>query len=102
MVRHASDRGEPLLYLAFPSTEVSRLKKRSPLVFWLVPVLFLAVAPLLVSCGKNFYFGGRNLPPSKVLNRVLIAEQNPSALVQGALPFVDAFYDIRHPFNSSA
>ena len=34
-------------------------------------------------------------------HRVLIAEQNPSALSQGALPFVDAFYDIRHPFNSS-
>ncbi len=78
------------------------MKKRSPLVFWLVPVLFLAVAPLLVSCGSNYYFGARNLPPSKVLNRVLIAEQNPSALVQGALPFVDAYYDIRHPYNSSA
>lgn len=102
MVRHASRDGEPLLYLGFPRTEVSRLKKRSPLVFWLVPVLFLAVAPLLVSCGKNYYFGGRNLPPSGVLNRVLIAEQNPSALVQGAMPFVDAFYDIRHPYNSTA
>ena len=102
MVRHASANGEPLIYLAFPSTEVSSLNKRSPLVFWLVPVLFLAFAPLLVSCGKNYYFGGRNLPPSKVLNRVLIAEQNPSSLVQGALPFVDAYYDIRHPYNSSA
>ncbi|MBV8630838.1 MAG: hypothetical protein JOZ83_07940 [Silvibacterium sp.] len=78
------------------------MKRRSPLVFRLVPVLFLAVVPLLVSCGKNYYFGGRNLPPSKVLNRVLIAEQNASALVQGALPFVDAYYDIRHPYNSSA
>jgi len=101
MVRHTSRDGEPLLYLGFPSTEVSSLNKRSPLVLWLVPVLFLAVAPLLVSCGKNYYFGGRNLPPSKVLNRVLIAEQNPSALVQGALPFVDAYYDIRHPYNNS-
>lgn len=32
---------------------------------------------------------------------MLIAEQNPSPLSKGALPFVDAFYDIRHPFNSS-
>jgi hypothetical protein len=32
---------------------------------------------------------------------VLIAEQFPSAGAKGALPFVDAFYDIRHPFNSS-
>jgi hypothetical protein len=100
MVRHPSADGEPLLYLGFPSTEVQRLKKRSPLVFWLVPVLFLAVAPLLVSCGNNYYFAGRSLPPSGVLNRVLIAEQNPSALVQGALPFVDAYYDIRHAYNN--
>lgn len=53
------------------------------------------------SCGRNFYFAGRNLPPSKVLNRVLVAEQNPSAIATGALPFMDAFYDIRHPFNTS-
>ncbi|MBV8672373.1 MAG: hypothetical protein JOZ33_02975 [Acidobacteriaceae bacterium] len=77
------------------------MKKRSALPFWIAPVLFLALAPLLISCGKNYYFAGRNLPPSKVLNRVLIAEQNPSALVQGALPFVDAYYDIRHPYNTS-
>jgi hypothetical protein len=102
MVRHAPFDGEPLLYLGFPSTEVSRLKKRSPLVVWIVPVLFLTLAPLLVSCGKNYYFGARSLPPSRVINRVLIAEQNPSALVQGALPFVDAYYDIRHPYNSTA
>ena len=53
------------------------------------------------SCGKNFFFAGRGLPPSKLLNRVLIAEQNPSPLATGALPFMDAFYDIRHPFNTS-
>lgn len=53
------------------------------------------------SCGKNFYFAGRNLPPSKVLNRVLIAEQTPSALASGSLPFMDAFYDIRHAYNTS-
>jgi hypothetical protein len=78
------------------------LNKRSRLVFWLVPVVFLAVSPLLISCGSNYYFAGRNLPPSKLPNRVLIAEQNPSALTQGALPFVDAFYDIRHPYNNSS
>ncbi|MGA7521749.1 MAG: hypothetical protein WBW84_04670 [Acidobacteriaceae bacterium] len=53
------------------------------------------------SCGSNYYFAARNLPPSKVLNRVLIAEQNPSALSSGVLPFMDAFYDIRHPYNTS-
>ncbi len=102
MLRYPFGYGEPLIYLGFQRTEVSRLKKRSALAFWLVPVLCLAIAPLLISCGKNYYFAGRNLPPSKVLNRVLIAEQNPSALVQGALPFVDAYYDIRHPYNSTA
>jgi len=76
------------------------LKKRSRPVSWLIPVLFLAVSPLLISCGNNYYFAGRNLPPSRLLNRVLIAEQNPSALTQGALPFVDAYYDIRHAYNN--
>jgi len=76
------------------------LKKRSSPVFWLVPTLFLAASTLLSSCGKNYYFAGRNLPPSGILNRVVIAEQNPSALTQGALPFVDAYYDIRHKYNN--
>jgi hypothetical protein len=54
------------------------------------------------SCGKQFYFAGRTLPPSGVLNRVLVAEQNPSAFSSGALPFMDAFYDIRHAYNTSS
>jgi hypothetical protein len=62
--------------------------------------LFLASTFLLTSCGKNFYFAGRNLPPSGILNRVLIAEQTPSAATKGALPFVDAYYDIRHSYNN--
>jgi hypothetical protein len=77
------------------------LKKRSLTGFCSSTILLLAFASLLTSCGKNFYFAGRSLPPSGVLNRVLIAEQNPSSGSKGALPFVDAFYDIRHPFNSS-
>jgi hypothetical protein len=60
------------------------------------------VCIVAVSCGKNYYFAGRTLPPSKVLNRVLIAEQNPSALASGSLPFMDAFYDIRHASNTSS
>jgi hypothetical protein len=39
------------------------------------------------------------LPPSGILNRVLIAVQNPGALTKGTLQIVDAFYDIRHSFN---
>jgi hypothetical protein len=55
---------------------------------------------LLAGCGKSFYFGGRALPPSGILNRVLIAVQNPGALTKGTLEIVDAFYDIRHSFNN--
>jgi hypothetical protein len=54
---------------------------------------------LLAGCGKSYYFGGRALPPSGILNRVLIAVQNPGALTKGTLQIVDAFYDIRHSFN---
>jgi hypothetical protein len=53
----------------------------------------------LAGCGKNYYFGGRALPPSGILNRVLIAVQNPGALTKGSLQIVDAFYDIRHSYN---
>ncbi|MDT7811046.1 MAG: hypothetical protein QOJ42_962 [Acidobacteriaceae bacterium] len=56
---------------------------------------------LLAGCGKSIYFGGRALPPSGILNRVLIAVQNPGALTKGTLEIVDAFYDIRHSFNNS-
>ncbi len=77
------------------------MKKRSLPYFCVLSALFL-ICLAAVSCGKNFYFAGRSLPPSKVLNRVLIAEQNPSSLASGALPFMDAFYDIRHAFNTSS
>ena len=77
------------------------MKKRSSSVFWFSILLALSVTSLLTSCGKNYYPAARNLPPSKLPNRVLIALQNPSGGGKGALPFVDAFYDIRHPYNSS-
>ena len=54
---------------------------------------------MLAGCGKSYYFGGRALPPSGILNRVLIAVQNPGALTKGTLQIVDAYYDIRHSFN---
>ena len=41
------------------------------------------------------------MPPSGILNRVLIAVQNPGALTKGTLEIVDAFYDIRHSFTNS-
>jgi hypothetical protein len=57
------------------------------------------VTLLLAGCGKSFYFGGRVLPPSGILNRVMIAVQNPGSLTKGSLQIVDAHYDIRHSFN---
>ena len=55
---------------------------------------------LLAGCGQSYYYAGRTLPPSGILNRVLIAVQNPGALTKGALEIVDAYYDIRHSFNN--
>ena len=57
------------------------------------------VAIALAGCGTTTYFAGRELPPSGLPNRVLIAVQNPSASVRGGLVFVDAFYDIRYSYN---
>jgi hypothetical protein len=76
------------------------LKKRSSLRLRFLPIILFLVPSLLTGCGKNFYFAGRNLPPSGLTNRVLIAIQNPSAFTNGALTFVDAYYDIRHAYNN--
>jgi hypothetical protein len=75
------------------------LNKRSGLFGWLCAALCCAVF-LATGCGKNNYFAGRNLPPSKLQNRVLIAIQNPGSFTKGALQMVDAFYDIRHSFDN--
>jgi hypothetical protein len=50
----------------------------------------------LVACGKDYFIAGRSLPPSGVLNRVMMTEQNPDSL-----PFVDAYYDVRHNASKS-
>jgi hypothetical protein len=72
------------------------LKKRSISIY---ATAALAVAVTVAGCGKETYFAGRNLPPSGLLNRVLIAVQNPSPSAHGVLPFVDAYYDIRSGYN---
>ncbi|MGA2672123.1 MAG: hypothetical protein ABSE99_02740 [Terracidiphilus sp.] len=59
----------------------------------------LGFAVALAGCGGTTYFAGRNLPPSGLTNRVLIAIQNPGAFTKGALQFVDAYYDIRSSYN---
>jgi hypothetical protein len=56
---------------------------------------------VLAGCGQSYYFGGRALPPSGILNRVLIAVQNPGPLTKGSLQIVDAYYDIRHSFKGN-
>jgi hypothetical protein len=65
----------------------------------LLSALACSVFILLAGCGQSYYFAGRTLPPSGILNRVLIAVQNPGALTKGTLEIVDAFYDIRHSRN---
>jgi hypothetical protein len=63
----------------------------------------LVVAAALAGCGGTTYFAGRKLPPSGLTNRVMIAIQNPNAsLFKGALQIVDAFYDTRYKYNSTA
>ena len=78
------------------------MKKRSLRSLCAVSALACFFSILLAGCGKSYYFGGRALPPSGILNRVLIAVQNPGALTKGSLQIVDAYYDIRHSFNSNS
>ncbi|HSZ16676.1 MAG TPA: hypothetical protein VK764_06220 [Terracidiphilus sp.] len=61
----------------------------------------LVVAIAIAGCGKTTFFAGRQLPPSQLTTRVLIAVQNPGALTKGALDIVDAFYDTRYKFNNT-
>ena len=61
----------------------------------------MATAIALAGCGKTYYFDGRVLPPSGLVNRVVIAIQNPSAFSKGALQIVDAYYDIRSGYNGT-
>jgi hypothetical protein len=72
------------------------LKKSS---LWLSAAGALVVAAVLAGCGTTTYFAGRPLPPSGIINRVLIAVQNPSAFTKGALQIVDGYYDIRASYN---
>jgi hypothetical protein len=62
-------------------------------------VAALTVSAALAGCGGTTYFAGRNLPPSGLTNRVLIAIQNPSAFAKGSLQFMDAYYDRRSGYT---
>lgn len=59
----------------------------------------MAAAVALAGCGTEYFFAGRQLPPSKLKNRVMIAIQNPGILAKGSLQIVDAYYDERSGFN---
>ena len=76
------------------------MNKRSLRSLCALSALACSLFVLLAGCGQSYYFGGRALPPSGILNRVLIAVQNPGALTKGTLQIVDAYYDIRHSFNN--
>ena len=63
---------------------------------------FLAVSTLLSSCGKNYLFrrpysASERHPESRPDCRA-----EPELRTTGALPFVDAYYDIRHKYNNVA
>jgi hypothetical protein len=73
------------------------LKKSS---LWLSTAAALAVSIILAGCGGTYYFAGRVLPPSGLVNRVLVAIQNPGALARGALEIMDAHYDVRFKYNN--
>jgi hypothetical protein len=72
------------------------LKKSS---FWISASAALVAAAALAGCGSTSYFDGRVLPPSGLVNRVVIAIQNPGVLAQGALQIVDAYYDERAGYD---
>ncbi len=72
------------------------MKKSS---FWISAAAALVLAVALAGCGTTSYFAGRTLPPSGLKNRVLVAIQNPSALSQGALQILDAYYDTRYKYT---
>jgi len=62
-------------------------------------VAALVIAAALAGCGSTNYFAGRNLPPSGLLYRVMVAIQNPSAFAKGSLQMMDAYYDIRSGYT---
>lgn len=68
-------------------------------ILWISSAAALAAAVALAGCGATNYVDGRQPPPSKLLNRVMIAVQNPNTLNQGALEIVDAYYDERSGYN---
>ncbi len=63
-----------------------------------VVAALLLVSVGLSACGGSYYFAGRTLPPSGILNRVLLAVQ---ASGRGELFLVDGLYDVRHNYKNT-
>jgi hypothetical protein len=74
------------------------LKKSS---LWLSAAAALIISVVMAGCGETTYFAGRQLPPSQLTNRVLVAIQNPGAVTRGALEIMDGFYDVRFKYNNT-
>jgi hypothetical protein len=68
---------------------------------WISAGAALLTAAVLAGCGSTSFVDGRKLPPSGLVNRVLIAIQNPGVLAKGALEIVDAYYDIRNGYTGT-
>ncbi len=77
--------------------KVSRPSGRSLRVCSALAAL-LVVSAVLSACGSSYYFAGRALPPSGILNRVLIAAQVSG---RGSLSLVDGLYDVRHNYKNT-
>jgi hypothetical protein len=74
-----------------------RVNNRSFLRISIWAVVLCAVSLTLTSCGNNYYFAGRPLPPSGLKNRVMVAVANPAG--SGGLIILDAYYDVRSGDN---
>jgi hypothetical protein len=75
------------------------LKNRSRQSWFVLSLIFCVICTMLAGCGQSFYFANRVLPPSGLLNRVMVAVQNSSVSGSGLLTILDAYYDIRYSFN---
>jgi hypothetical protein len=88
--------------LAFSPGDVDFAKsRRRPGLTIVAALVTVLISPFLFNgCGQNQYFANRTLPPSGILNRCMVAIQNPSPITKGSLQILDAYYDIRHAYNN--
>lgn len=75
---------------------------RSRFVRATLAVFAIAGVVSMVGClGSRSFLAARPFPPSTILQRVLVAIQNPSVVATGSLQIVDARYDIRNSENGT-